>query len=46
MAWMADWDGEQGTKSQYRENGSDGQQHERNKSKYQRQARHDPQTGE
>ena len=31
MAWMADWDGEQGTKSQYRENGSDGQQQERNK---------------
>ena len=28
---MADWDGEQGTKSQYRENGSDGQQQERNK---------------
>ena len=28
MAWMADWDGEQGTKSQYRENGSDGQQQE------------------
>ena len=28
---MADWDGEQGTKGQYRENGSDGQQQERNK---------------
>ena len=40
---MADWDGEQGTKSQYRENGSDGQQQERNKSKHQRQPRHEPQ---
>ena len=46
MAWMADWDREQGTKSQYRENGSDGQQQERNKSKHQRQPRHEPQTGE
>ena len=27
---MADWDGEQGTKSQHREKGSDGQQQERN----------------
>ena len=40
---MADWDGEQGTKSQYRENGSVGQQQERNKSKHQRQPRHEPQ---
>ena len=40
---MADWDGEQGIKSQYRENGSDGQQQERNKSKHQRQPRHEPQ---
>ena len=35
-----------GTKSQYRENGRDGQQQERNKSKHQRQPRHEPQTGE
>ena len=33
---MADWDGKQGTKSQYRENGSDGQQQKMNKSKHQR----------
>ena len=46
MAWMADWDGEQGTKSKYREIRSDGQQQERNKSKHQRQPRHEPQTGE
>ena len=46
MAWLADWDGEQGTKSQHRENGSDGQQQERNKSKHQRQSRPEPQTGE
>ena len=46
MAWLADWDGDQGTKSQHRENGSDGQQQERNKSKHQRQSRHEPQTGE
>ena len=38
--------GEQGTKSQHRENGSDGQLQERNKSKNQRQPRHEPQTGE
>ena len=36
----------QGTKSQYRENGRDGQQQERNKSKHQRHPRHEPQTGE
>ena len=46
MSWLADWDGEQGTKSQHHENGSDGQQQERNKSKHQRQPRHEPQTGE
>ena len=44
MAWMADSNGEQGTKSSYRENGSDGQQQERNKGKHQRQPRHEPQT--
>ena len=36
---MADWGGEQETKSQHRENESDGQQQERNKSKHQRQPR-------
>ena len=25
LLWLADWDGEQGIKSQHRENGSDGQ---------------------
>ena len=25
MGWLADWDGEKGTKDQHRENGSDGQ---------------------
>ena len=40
------WDGEQGTKIQYQENGSDGQKQKRNKSKHQRQPRHEPQTGE
>ena len=25
MSWLADWDGEQGTKRQHQENGSDGQ---------------------
>ena len=37
---------EKGTKSQYRENGSDGQQQQKNKSKYQKQLRHEPQTVE
>ena len=46
MAWLTDWDGEQGTKSQHREHGSGGQCHERNKSKHQTQPRHELQTGE
>ena len=46
MTWLADWDGEQGTKSQLQENGSDGQQQERNKSKHHRQPRHKPRTDE
>ena len=40
MAWLADWGGEQRAKTQHRENGSDGQQQGRNKSKHQRQPRH------